>query len=154
VLQDFAQQNGSRIGFKDEEEKKVGAMETEVHEKVMEMLRDHFKPEFLNRIDETIIFHGLLPIHLKHIVDIQLELVEARVKEKKITLVFTKEAKELLATKGYDPVYGARPLKRLIQQQILDPLAMLIIGKTAVENKTVSVGVKGDQIKLSVKKDK
>lgn len=152
VIQDFAQQSGSRIGFKDAAEKKAGAMEKEMHSKVLELLRDHFKPEFLNRIDEIIIFHSLQKKHLATIVDIQLHLVEERLKEQKISLQFSAAAREYLAKKGYDPVYGARPLKRVIQSEILDQLAMMIIAGKVGEKQTVEVGVKAGKVVLQLKK--
>jgi ATP-dependent Clp protease ATP-binding subunit ClpB len=98
--------------------------------KVTDLLRHHFRPEFLNRIDETIIFHSLSRDQIKQIVDIQLRRVDKYLAEKKITLTLTAEAQTLLANEGYDPAFGARPLKRVIQQRILDVLATdLLAGK-------------------------
>ncbi|MCP3983769.1 MAG: ATP-dependent chaperone ClpB [bacterium] len=98
-------------------------METQV----MEALRAHFKPEFLNRVDDVILFHQLQREHIDRIVDIQLERVRALLADRHIDLTLTDEAKTLLADKGYDPHYGARPLKRVIQRMIQDPLAMKIL---------------------------
>jgi ATP-dependent Clp protease ATP-binding subunit ClpB len=98
--------------------------------KVTDLLRRQFRPEFLNRIDETIIFHSLSRAQIAQIVDIQLDHVRKYLAERKITLTLTKDAKELLAGAGYDPAFGARPLKRVIQHRILDALATeLLAGK-------------------------
>jgi len=96
-------------------------------EGVLEALRKHFRPEFLNRVDEIIVFHSLSEEDLKMIVDIQLERLRSRLAERRITLELTEEAKAHLALAGYDPVYGARPLKRAIQREIETPLSRLIL---------------------------
>ncbi len=152
TIQDYAQKQGAQIGFKDEEEKKSSALEEEMQKKVMELLQDRFKPEFLNRIDEIIIFHALLKKHIKRIVDLQLAYVAERVAEQKIELEFTDKAKEYLSEKGYDPVYGARPLKRVIQSEVLDVLAMQIVAGKIAEGSTVTVGMKKDSISVTKKK--
>jgi ATP-dependent Clp protease ATP-binding subunit ClpB len=104
--------------------------EKEARNRVMGALREHFRPEFLNRIDEIIIFHSLGRKEIERIVDIQLERVRRRLAERRITLELTPAALELLTNEGYDPVYGARPLKRAIQHLILDQLALdLLEGK-------------------------
>ena len=95
--------------------------------RVLDALRGHFRPEFLNRIDETIIFDRLTDTDLKSIVTIQLGSLMKRLAAKKLTLTLSEAAKELLAKDGYDPIYGARPLKRTIQRQILDPLSLEIL---------------------------
>ncbi|MEQ9618785.1 MAG: ATP-dependent chaperone ClpB [Deltaproteobacteria bacterium] len=112
-----------------------------MEERVMEVLRDTFKPEFLNRIDETIIFRTLGLAQIKEIVDIQIEHLRKRLLERKIELDLTDEAKEAVAEKGYDPVYGARPLKRTIQKLIQDPLATEILKGTYKEGDHVVVDV-------------
>jgi ATP-dependent Clp protease ATP-binding subunit ClpB len=99
----------------------------ELLRRVDEALRAHFKPEFLNRIDETIVFHQLARDHFHRIVDIQLERVKKLLAERHVSIEVTSEAKDLLAEKGYDPHYGARPLKRVIQRLLQDPLAMKIL---------------------------
>ncbi|HKA15315.1 MAG TPA: ATP-dependent chaperone ClpB [Myxococcota bacterium] len=99
----------------------------ELLKRVDEALRAHFKPEFLNRIDETIVFQQLGREHFHRIVDIQLERVQKLLAERRIEIEVTTEAKDLLAEKGYDPHYGARPLKRVIQRMLQDPLAMKIL---------------------------
>ncbi len=106
---------------------------------VNEALREHFRPEFLNRIDEIIFFHALSRDHLKQIVDIQLAGLVKRLEERKIHVQLTDNAKELLVREGYDPTYGARPLKRTIQRQILDPLALRVLEGDFVEGDTVVV---------------
>lgn len=95
--------------------------------RVMEALRGHFRPEFLNRVDEIIIFDRLTDGDLKQIVDLQLRRLVKRLDAQKLTLTLSEEAKTFLAQEGYDPVYGARPLKRAVQRQILDPLSLKIL---------------------------
>ncbi|HEY8122330.1 MAG TPA: ATP-dependent chaperone ClpB [Myxococcota bacterium] len=102
----------------------------EMEARVMEALRAHFKPEFLNRVDDVAIFHQLAREHLGRIVEIQLARVRKLLAERRIELELTDEAKRLLAEKGYDPHYGARPLKRVIQRMVQDPLAMKILEGT------------------------
>jgi ATP-dependent Clp protease ATP-binding subunit ClpB len=99
----------------------------ELEGRVMEALRAHFKPEFLNRVDDVVIFHQLGREHIDRIVDIQLERVRRLLADRRITLELTPEAKRLLAEKGYDPHFGARPLKRVIQRMVQDPLALKIL---------------------------
>lgn len=106
----------------------LGASEhEEMRRRVMEALRAHFKPEFLNRVDDVVIFHGLSIENIKEIVDIQLKNLRRRLAERKMDLFLSDEAKEILAKEGFDPVYGARPLKRAIQRSIQDPLALKIL---------------------------
>ena len=93
----------------------------------MEALRATFKPEFINRIDEIVIFNALGPEEIKKIVDIQIGLLGKRLEASKITLEITDEARQFLANSGFDPVYGARPLKRAIQRLVQDPLARKIL---------------------------
>jgi ATP-dependent Clp protease ATP-binding subunit ClpB len=111
----------------------------EMERRVNEALRSHFKPEFLNRVDETIIFHQLGREQIGHIVEIQLQRVQKLVAERRLELEFTPEAKQLLAEKGYDPHYGARPLKRVIQRMVQDPLAVKILEGEFPEGSKVSV---------------
>src|SRR3990167_7160355 len=95
--------------------------------RVITALREAFKPEFLNRVDETVIFNSLGRDQIKEIVEIQLKQLRQNLAAKKMALEITDRAKALLAEKGYDPVYGARPLKRTIQRLIQDPLALKIL---------------------------
>ena len=116
---------------------------------VMEALRDHFRPEFLNRIDEIIFFHPLEREHMKRIIDIQLAGLVRRLEERKIHVQLTDAAKELLVEEGYDPMYGARPLKRAIQRSVLDPLAMRVLEGEFGEGDTVVVGAAKGTITFS-----
>jgi ATP-dependent Clp protease ATP-binding subunit ClpB len=106
---------------------------------VMDALRGHFRPEFLNRVDEIIIFDRLTEDDLKKIVDIQLRRLSKRLEQQKITLDLSDSAKALLAREGYDPVYGARPLRRTIQKEILDPLSIDILEGKVCEGQTVHI---------------
>ena len=118
----------------------------EMERNVMEALRASFKPEFLNRIDETIIFLGLKPEQIAAIVDIQMGHLAKRLAERHITLELSDAARDLLAEKGYDRVYGARPLKRAIQQYIENPLAMELLKGTFGEGTRIQADREGDQI--------
>ncbi len=118
----------------------------EMEKKVMEALRSTFRPEFLNRVDETIIFNSLGPEEIKKIVGIQADLIGKRLKERKIILELTDGAKELLAQTGFDPVYGARPLKRTIQHLVQDPLAMKILDGSVKEGDRIAVDAKDGEL--------
>jgi len=118
----------------------------EVREAVLGVLRNHFRPEFLNRVDDVIVFKALTQEQLGAIVDIQLARLQKRLEERKITLAITDAARGLLIERGWDPVYGARPLKRAIQRQVQDPLAMLLLEGTFSDGDTVEVDVKGDAL--------
>jgi ATP-dependent Clp protease ATP-binding subunit ClpB len=96
-------------------------------EYVRERMRQHFRPEFLNRIDDIVVFHNLTREHIRRIVDVQMRFVQKRLDEKQISIELTNAARDLLAEHGFDPAYGARPLKRAIQRMVLDPLAVRII---------------------------
>jgi ATP-dependent Clp protease ATP-binding subunit ClpB len=121
-----------------------GAAEFEIENKVSEMLKHTLRPEFLNRVDETIVFHRLGQDHLRQIARIQTQHLANRLADRGIALDLSDEATEKLATDGYDPLYGARPLKRLIQQYIENPLAKRILGGELADGDTVRVGVNGD----------
>ncbi len=118
-----------------------GASQEEIRNKVIEELRLHFRPEFLNRIDEVIVFHPLTREQLKAIVEIQLQRLRKTLQERNITLELTDAAREKLAQEGYDPVYGARSLKRVIQQRLQNELAMRILQGEFHEGDTVIVDV-------------
>ncbi len=118
----------------------------EMERRVMEALRATFKPEFLNRIDEIVIFNSLGPEEIQRIVEIQIRLLAKRLEERKITLELTDAAKELLAQKGFDPVYGARPLKRVIQKLIQDPMAVKILEGSIKEGDHVIVDVESGEV--------
>ncbi len=106
---------------------------------VMETLRESFKPEFLNRVDEVVIYHGLPLEQIKKIVGIQVKILQDRLAERRITLLITDKAREYLAGEGYEPAYGARPLKRAIQRKVQDPLALMLLDGKFSEGDTVSV---------------
>ena len=114
--------------------------------RALDALRGHFRPEFLNRIDEIIIFDRLQQDDLKRIINIQLERVRKRLSNRKLKLELTDEATALIAAHGYDPVYGARPLKRAIQHDLLDPLSMAILEGRFPENSTIQAAVESDHI--------
>jgi ATP-dependent Clp protease ATP-binding subunit ClpB len=116
-----------------------GSIDEGTRRQVMEALREHFRPEFLNRIDEIIFFHALGREHLKQIVDIQIAGLLKRLEERKIHVELSDRAKEQIVRDGYDPTYGARPLKRTIQRQVLDPLALRVLEGDFLEGDTVSV---------------
>jgi ATP-dependent Clp protease ATP-binding subunit ClpB len=116
----------------------------------MDLLKVSFRPEFLNRIDETVIFNRLGKGEIGKILDIQLVRLAARLAERKVELHLSKTAKELLAERGYDPLFGARPLKRTIQSDLENPLAKLIIAGKIKEGDTVTADVVSGE--LSFKK--
>ena len=122
--------------------------EAEMREKVMEALREGFRPEFLNRVDEIIIFHPLEIEQLKKIVEIQVGRLKKYLMDRKIDIRLTDSAKAYLAKEGYDPTYGARPLKRLIQKEILNPLAMKILAGEFREGDTVEIDAEKGTLKF------
>ena len=134
----------SNIGSQHIQELK-GKDEDEMRKMVMDALRSQFRPEFLNRVDDLIIFHPLGIEQLKNIVEIQLKHLMKRLADKKIVIELTDKAKEYLAKEGFDPVYGARPLKRIIQRDIQNPLALKLIDGTFKE---------GDKVKVDAEKGK
>jgi len=121
----------------------------DVEPQVMEIVRGHFRPEFLNRLDEVILFHRLGANHMAPIVDIQVQRVQKLLKDRKITLALSEEAKAWLGRVGYDPVYGARPLKRAIQRYLQDPLADLLLRGEVPDGATVKVEEGDGQLKLT-----
>ena len=120
----------------------------ETKEKVMAVLRSKFKPEFLNRIDETIFFKALTLQDLSQIVDIQMDYLRRLLKDQELELEVTDEAKELLATRGYNPVYGARPLKRVIRQMVENPLSKMILSQNYLSGDKIKIDVDNDEIKF------
>ena len=119
-----------------------------VEEKVMATVRDHFKPEFLNRVDEIIVFHRLTAEHIAAIVDIQLAALTRRLKERGISLELTQGAKEYISREGYEPAFGARPLKRLIQREIENELALKLLDGTFSDGMTIKVDEGGGALVL------
>ena len=120
----------------------------EIEAHVKEALRKYFKPEFLNRIDETIIFHTLKRENLEQIVEIQLRYLAKRLKERNFDVEFTDAAKKQLMDEGYDPAFGARPLKRVIQQRLENPLATEIIAGHFAEGDKIRIDANGHAFKF------
>ncbi|SOC27991.1 ATP-dependent chaperone ClpB [Thalassospira xiamenensis] len=125
---------------------------SELRSQVMEVVRASFRPEFLNRLDEVLLFHRLKRAQMDTIVDIQLGRLEKLLFDRKITLQLDEFAKSWLADKGYDPVYGARPLKRVVQRYLQNPLAMQILEGTVKDGDTIPVSAEGGQLLLNGKK--
>ncbi|MGI0131933.1 MAG: ATP-dependent chaperone ClpB [Thermoplasmata archaeon] len=122
--------------------------EVEQREVLQKALRSHFRPEFLNRLDDIVIFHPLTEKEIVGVVDIQLKLVQARLKDRRIELKMTDAARRLLAREGYDPQFGARPLKRTLQRLVVDPLTVRILAGEIRDGSTVEIGVKNGAIDL------
>ncbi len=146
VIQEY-----SPLGFEAERKSEAEIGEKEMKDKIMEILRKSFKPEFLNRIDDIIIFHHLRQEQIKAIIDLQLGLVAKRLEQKRIKIEFTDQIKSLLTKQGFDPLYGARPLKRVIQSQILDQLALKLVEGEIKEGQKVLIDASGEEIKFKVK---
>jgi len=124
-------------------------LDLEIEMRVREELKRHFRPEFLNRVDETIIFHRLSQADLVKIAEIQIRQLRQRLADRQITLTLSKHAETKLAHDGYDPTYGARPLKRLIQQEIENPLARRILSGDFAPGDNITIDVTGDVFKFS-----
>jgi ATP-dependent Clp protease ATP-binding subunit ClpC len=124
----------------------------ETKEKVMGALKEHFRPEFLNRLDDIVVFDVLAKEALAKIVDTQVEEVVKRLAHKRIALAIDPSVREWLAEKGYNPQYGARPLRRTIQDKILTPLASLMVDHGVVEGGTVTISIKNNEPHFEVKK--
>jgi ATP-dependent Clp protease ATP-binding subunit ClpB len=116
----------------------------------MEVVRAHFRPEFLNRLDEIILFHRLGQSHMGPIVDIQVGRVQKLLKDRKIALSLTDGAREWLGRVGYDPVYGARPLKRAVQKYLQDPLAEALLRGDVPDGSMVTVDGADGRLDLQV----
>ncbi|MEA2174170.1 MAG: ATP-dependent Clp protease ATP-binding subunit ClpB [Blastocatellia bacterium] len=121
----------------------------QVREAVTQILREHFKPEFLNRIDDIVIFNQLSREQITQIIDVQLERLRAMLAERDIKLVLDDSARQLLAREGYDPMYGARPLKRAIQTLIQNPLAVKLLRGEIATGQTVNLSADGDRMKFT-----
>ena len=118
----------------------------------MDALKDYFRPEFLNRLDDIIIFDILNREAVAKIVEIQINQITQRLYQKEISLAISPEAMEFIAKEGYSPQYGARPLKRLIQTKILNPVASLILSKGVMKGGVVSIGFKSGEFTFDIKK--
>jgi ATP-dependent Clp protease ATP-binding subunit ClpB len=134
---------GSQIILEGQEEKKDWK---KVETEVMDLVKKSFRPEFINRVDEIVVFKNLSPRDLVEIVDIQLEGLIKRLKEKDITLEVDDKVKDMLIEKGYDPIYGARPLKRAIQDLLVDELALQIIEGKIKDGQTVKAKLEKDKV--------
>ena len=121
-----------------------------VEPQVMEIVRGHFRPEFLNRLDDIILFHRLGQAHMAPIVDIQVARVQTLLDERKVTLAPTDAARAWLGRVGYDPVYGARPLRRAVQRYLQDPLADLILRGEVKDGSTVRIDEGDGKLALSI----
>jgi ATP-dependent Clp protease ATP-binding subunit ClpC len=128
------------------------AQYVQAKDKVFESLKNHFRPEFLNRLDEIITFDLLTPEVIAKIVDIQIDEVIERLAKKEIKLTMNTEVSEYLAKEGYDPKFGARPLRRLIQSKILTPIANMMVGEGMLKGGTVKVTMKKGELDFDVKK--
>ena len=140
----------SNIGSREIQEAAAEGDEAKMRSRALEVLRDHFRPEFLNRIDDIVVFHPLTQEQLTAIVELQVRQLGRRLEEHHIQLVLTDRAKQHLARTGYDVVYGARPLKRMIQREILNPLAMKLLDGTLKEGQTVRVNAVDGELVFSV----
>lgn len=139
----------SGFGFGDA---KASTTEDVAKDKIMELLKESFRPEFLNRIDDIIVFHALSEENIAGVVELQLNSVAKRLEEQRsIDMKVTERAKKILAEKGYDPKFGARPLKRVIQHLILDPLAMKIVSGEVKEDGLVTIDAKKEEIEIKTR---
>ncbi|MCA9362924.1 AAA family ATPase [Candidatus Kaiserbacteria bacterium] len=140
----------STFGFADDHGEE--AQYVQAKDKVMESLKQYFRPEFLNRLDEIITFDLLSEEVIAEIVELQVDDVIKRLEKKEIIMTLTKEVKEYLAKEGYDPKFGARPLKRIIQSKILTPVANMMVGEGMLQGGTVKVSLKKGELDFEIKK--
>ncbi|MEZ4712568.1 MAG: ATP-dependent chaperone ClpB [Caldilineaceae bacterium] len=127
----------------------VAGIDEVVEERVQQVLREHFRPEFLNRIDDTIVFHGLRKEQLREIIEIQIDHLRQRLSERHLTLELTDAAKNLIIEEGYDAAFGARPLKRVLQHKIADPLAVQILEGKIFDGERIVVDAVNGEIYIS-----
>jgi ATP-dependent Clp protease ATP-binding subunit ClpA len=125
----------------------------QVRDQLMDALRRTFRPEFLNRIDEIVVFRALSREDIEKIVDIQIKDLQKRLAERKITIELTSEAKKVLAERGYDPIFGARPLKRTIQRMVENPLALEILAGKFKEGDQIVVDLARDRETFTFRKE-
>jgi ATP-dependent Clp protease ATP-binding subunit ClpB len=123
-------------------------------QRVLESMRQHFRPEFLNRVDEILVFHSLTEEQLAEIFELQVGWLRRRLEDRRIELEFSEEVKRLLAQRGYDPVYGARPLKRVIQKMVETPLAKKIMSGEVPDGSRVWLHTDGEAIVFDVDRQK
>src|SRR3990167_10508039 len=143
-----------RLGFSYAAGDTDAANYAEAKDKVMHSLKEYFRPEFLNRLDDIIVFDILGPDAIRSIVDIQVRQIKERLDAKEIRLELSDEVLTYLAKEGYNPQYGARPLKRLIQNKILTPIASLMITQGVMKGGEIAVTMKGSEFAFDVKKGK
>jgi ATP-dependent Clp protease ATP-binding subunit ClpB len=142
----------SNIGAQTIQEGLAGksGLDTATRSEVMNQLRANFRPEFLNRIDEIVLFEPLSQAHITSVVDLQLARLRTLLADRRLTLELSDGARTFLAKEGYDPVYGARPLKRAIQRHLQDPLALKILGGEFVPGDAIRAEVAGDGLRFTV----
>jgi ATP-dependent Clp protease ATP-binding subunit ClpB len=128
-----------------------GEIDERIRQKVMSELRAHFRPEFLNRVDEIVLFKPLTLADIKKIVDLQLNQLRLRLADRRVELELSDAAREYIAREGYDPVYGARPLKRYLQRHLETPLSRKILAGEVVDNSRVTVGFKKGELTFESK---
>ncbi|MEO1643330.1 MAG: AAA family ATPase, partial [Pseudomonadota bacterium] len=126
-----------------------GEMSDAVKDHVMSAIRAHFRPEFINRIDETVFFNRLGRGEIDHIVDIQMKRLGKLLRDRNMSVTLSDAARQWLADKGYDPVYGARPLKRVIQKELQDPLARLLLEGRIHDGEEIKVDVEGESLSIN-----
>jgi ATP-dependent Clp protease ATP-binding subunit ClpB len=129
-----------------------GELQESTRNSVMRELREGFRPEFLNRVDEIVLFKPLRPEELKHIVDLQVDHLQKRLEQRRITLKLTDSAKEFIAHEGYDPHYGARPLRRYLQRELETQIARALIGGEVADGSTVTVDAADGFLELQYEK--
>lgn len=139
---------GQEILLADKEATEDGRIKEPVKDMVIESLRAHYPPEFLNRLDDILVFNRLSKHSLRNILDIRLREIQDRLDDKRMHLTLTSDVKDYLAEKGYDPVYGARPLNRVLQKKLLNPLAMLLIKGQVKDGETVNVVMKDGELHI------
>ncbi|MFL5761076.1 MAG: ATP-dependent Clp protease ATP-binding subunit [Thermomicrobiales bacterium] len=137
------------FSFKEDQDRAKRREYDQMRDKVMSQLKQTFRPEFLNRIDATIVFHSLTPEEIRQIVELELKRVRQQLSEQEIELEITTEAMDFLAERGYDHTYGARPLRRIIQNLIEDPLAEGLLNSRYLPNSKIRVEIEDDLLKLS-----
>jgi ATP-dependent Clp protease ATP-binding subunit ClpB len=126
-----------------------GTLDEGTKRQVLDTLRTQFRPEFLNRVDEIIVFHVLTRVQMRSIIDIQLKGLTKRLEDRKIRVELSDRAKDLLIAEGYDPTYGARPLKRTLQREIMDPLAMRVLQGDFKEGDVIRVDAAAGGLQFS-----
>jgi len=139
----------SAIGFSSLSDDQLEKKEEDYKTKIKELLKDYFRPEFLNRLDDIIVFDPLLPEDVRKIVEIQLLLVMKRLEKRGVQVTFNDAVKQYIADNGFDPEFGARPVKRLIQKAVLDKLADRIIKGEIKNGAKIKVNIKGGALVFS-----